>query len=264
MTRFAPTGATPGSALTPSSTQKVEEFLHPSLVPARMDLFTIRSAILRELTAVLSQLHGVLLDVGCGYMPYKGLLTSPPTRVTHYIGMDLRDNLYQRPDVEWDGTEIPMGVNRIDCAVATETFEHCPEPALVMREILRVLKPGGLLFFTVPFIWDLHCVPHDEYRYTPFALSRHLHNAGFVDVRIKATGGWDSSLAQMLGLWVRRRPMVTWKRALLSRLIAPLIGYLFAKQYQATDFSECTMPPGLCGTATKPVAPPTTCEACDD
>jgi len=84
-----------------------------------------------------------------------------------------------------------------------------------MKEIWRVLKPGGILFFTVPFLWNLHEIPYDEYRYTPFALKRHLTQSGFNEIEIKAMGGWDAALAQMLGLWVRRRFNKTKKQKVL-------------------------------------------------
>jgi hypothetical protein len=52
-----------------------------------------------------------------------------------------------------------------------------------------MLKPGSLLFFTVSFLWPLHDVPRDAYRYTPFALERHLRNSGFAQIKLKALGG---------------------------------------------------------------------------
>ena len=121
-----------------------------------------------------------------------------------------------------------------------------------MRESLRVLKPGGLLFFTVPFLWPLHDVPHDEYRYTPFALERHLRNSGFVQIKLKALGGWDASLAQMIGLWVVRRPMSSRKRSILSRLALPIVRYLARHDRLPQEFDESLMITGLSGTAIKP------------
>jgi 2-polyprenyl-3-methyl-5-hydroxy-6-metoxy-1,4-benzoquinol methylase len=37
-----------------------------------------------------------------------------------------------------------------DCVISCETIEHVPNPALALRELARVLKPGGKLFLTTP------------------------------------------------------------------------------------------------------------------
>jgi hypothetical protein len=99
----------------------------------------------------------------------------------------------------------------------------------------------------------LHEVPYDEYRYTPFALNRHLIASGFVNIELKPLGGWDASLAQMLGLWVRRRSMRKVTRSILSRLLMPLIYVLNRRdRSEITQFEENTMITGLAGTARKP------------
>jgi SAM-dependent methyltransferase len=228
------------------------EFLTPACSSTTVDIFLVRRAILDALSSQLKNLHGTVVDVGCGYMPYKPLVLASPSRAERYIGIDLHENIYRSPDLEWDGSAIPLKEKSVDCALATEVFEHCPEPELVMRETLRVLKPGGLLFLTVPFLWPLHNVPYDEYRYTPFALERHLRNAGFVQITLRALGGWDASLAQMIGLWVRRRPMAARKRAILSRFAVPLVRYLSYYDGRSDEFYENSMITGLSGTAIKP------------
>ncbi len=147
---------------------------------------------------------------------------------------------------------MPFENNTFECAFGTEVLEHCPEPEIVLKEVIRVLKPEGIFFFTVPFLWNLHEVPHDEYRYTPFSLERHLRNSGFKEIEIKATGGWHASMAQMLGLWVRRSPMSIAKRKWLSILLKPVIQFLIKmdKTGQVT-FKEGQMITGLYGVAIK-------------
>jgi SAM-dependent methyltransferase len=192
-------------------------------------------------------------------MPYKPLLLSDESKVEKYIGIDLEGGRHSQrnpPDLLWDGKTIPLESETIDSAIATEVFEHCPNPELVMREIWRVLKPGGILFFTVPFLWNLHETPYDEYRYTPFALERHLIQSGFRETNIKAMGGWDAALAQMLSLWVRRRLRGGGRkrqllRETLSRLLLPVIKFLYERDRTPKEFKEGTMMTGLMGTARK-------------
>jgi len=131
-------------------------------------------------------------------------------------------------------------------------LEHCPEPEMVLKEVFKVLKPEGIFFFTVPFLWNLHEVPNDEYRYTPFSLERHLKNAGFKEINLNATGGWHAAMAQMLGLWVRRSPMSNTKRKWLSILLKPIIQFLIKMDIPAQiTFKEGQMITGLYGTAKK-------------
>ena len=230
-------------------------FLNPQLTPANLDRYIIRSNILQAIKQVLPELTGTLLDVGCGQMPYKPLFLSDDSKVETYIGLDLQGGLHaqlSQPDLLWDGQTIPLDDASIDCAIATEVFEHCPELEVVLKEIWRVLRPGGILFFTVPFIWNLHEVPFDEYRYTPFSLQRHLRSSGFSIIEIKALGGWDASLAMMLGLWSRRRYLQKGRiskmlKLIFSYLLLPIVYILNVCDCSPKDFQEGTMMTGLIG-----------------
>jgi SAM-dependent methyltransferase len=239
-----------------------DEFLDPLCTYRTIANFIPRRAVLNALIAELRNFHGVVLDIGCGRKPYQSILLAPPSRAVEYIGLDLKRGLRhpayeqcERPDVEWDGRIIPLDGNSVDCALATEVLTQCPEPEVLMREAIRVLKPGGLFFFTVQFLWAIHDAPYDQGRPTPFALERQLHNSGFQKVEMRALGGWDASLAQMLGLWVGRKPMGRIKRRILKVLTLPLISYLLKKDeplLPSSDFEGTVMITGIAGTANKP------------
>lgn len=229
---------------------KYDQYLNPKCIPSKLDLHTARTAILQAIRDYVPHFRGELLDVGCGQMPYKPLILSNQ-RVLRYIGLDIGEYCGAKPDMLWDGKTIPMNNDSVDCAIATELLEHCSNPAQVLKEIYRVLRPDGFLFFTVPFIWPLHLVPNDEFRYTPFSLRRLLESAGFKEISIKALGGWDVSLAQMLSIWVRYRPMRYRYRLVLSYLITPIVKLLSRIDKKPEEFVDNTMISGLYGTAKK-------------
>lgn len=232
-----------------------DNFIDVPLVETNLDKYIMRTSIKRSLDYALPNLRGRLLDAGCGKMPYKEYILKQEA-VQEYIGLDIENALIYdkniKPDYTWDGKVMPFKNNSFDSCIAVEVLEHCPEPEIFLKEVYRVLRPNATFFFTVPFLWNLHEVPHDEYRYTPFALERHLRNSGFENVVLKATGGWHASLAQMLGLWVRRAPMRPVVRKYLSLLVKPAIGWLVKKDMMySVVFSESQMITGLYGFAKK-------------
>ena len=229
----------------------MDDFTNLKITKNNLDVYQIRVKIFNFIKSSLSLFSGEILDVGCGKMPYKKYILEN-SKVTEYIGLDIDDALVYdkkiKPDYTWDGIRMPFENDTFECAIGTEVLEHCPNPEIILKEIYRVLKPGGVFLFTVPFLWNLHEVPHDEYRYTPFSLERHLKNSGFRDVTIKATGGWHASMAQMLGLWVRRSPMRHKKRQLLSWLVKPAIKYLISlDKPERVQFKNGQMITGLSG-----------------
>lgn len=105
---------------------------------------------------------------------------------------------------------------------------------------------------TLPFLWPLHEVPYDWCRYTPFALKQLLENAGFSVSDLQPLGGYDRSLAQMLGLWLRRRPMNRWLRASLTLLLYPIwTGLRLSREPDASGWDEGLMITGLMARAVK-------------
>ena len=219
-----------------------------------IDNFIIRSKILKAIEETLPNLKGSILDMGCGRMPYKPLILANG-RITNYIGLDLEMGVYadkKKPDLSWNGTKIPLEDDSVNNILAIEVFEHIPNPEIVLNEILRVLTPGGVFFFTIPFIWPLHDIPDDEYRYTPFSFERHLKNSGFFNIDLKPLGGWDTALAQMIGLWIKRKQMPEGLRSGFYKQLYPFYNQLLKNDYKSDNFSEQTMFIGMSGIAKKP------------
>jgi SAM-dependent methyltransferase len=234
-----------------------DPYLDPVCRPSTLDSFGNRRLILDALKAELASFHGLLLDVGCGEKPYRDLLLSAPSRACTYVGVDLPGNAYSVPDTEWDGVTLPQPDASVDSVLMTEVLEHCAEPSAVLGEVFRVLRPGGFLFMTVPFVWPMHAIPHDEFRYTPFSLERLLTAAGFAAPRIAATGGRDAVLAVTLGLWARRMPAASALQGAMRRalciLLWPVVWLLFRMDRRPATFDESTLVVGLSAAAVKPL-----------
>jgi SAM-dependent methyltransferase len=232
-----------------------DNFINIDFNKDNLDSYYIRYVILKALKDNIIKFHGTLLDVGCGKMPYKNYILQNSS-VDKYIGLDieiaLEYDVSVKPDFIWDGITMPFENESFETAFGTEVLEHCPDPKIIMSEVNRVLKPGGAFFFTVPFLWPLHEIPNDEFRYTPFSLKRLLEESGFGNIDIKATGGWHASMAQMLGLWVRRAPLKNRRRKILSYFLKPVIKYLIKiDSYSNIEFKESQMITGLSGMAFK-------------
>jgi len=152
-----------------------------------MNCLTIRSAV--EHFAKTLPPGAKVLDVGCGMQPYKQFFSH-----VNYIGLDVwvsgREAHEKTADIYFHGENIPMDSESVDSVLCTEVLEHSVNPDILIREMYRVLRPGGRLCITVPFIWGLHEQPYDFRRYTPFGLAKLIEKYGFlVDHQEKITVG---------------------------------------------------------------------------
>ena len=193
-----------------------------------MTFYTTRTLLAQCVRRETAEFFGSVLDVGCGFMPYRGVVEAND-KATGYTGLDLEQPTYYadvEPDLKWDGATIPADNASFDCVMATEVLEHVAEPSVVLDEIGRVMRPEGRLLVTVPFIWNLHEVPHDHWRYTPYSLERIAANAGFTDITIKPLGGANAALAQMIGVWLGVTDAEGVGRRALRAAIFPFYKYL--------------------------------------
>jgi SAM-dependent methyltransferase len=98
---------------------------------------------------------------------------------------------YGKLDYVSDAAAIPVADGAFDAVLCTEVLEHVPEPIRVVRELGRILRPGGRLLLTAPLGSGLHQEPHHYYGgYTPHWYRRFLPEAGFKDPEIDANGGF--------------------------------------------------------------------------
>ena len=128
-----------------------------------------------------------LLDLGCGVKPFLPVYS---LYASESVGIDVAHSPHdvRVADILYDGEHIPFPDQEFDIVFCTEVMEHVPEPALFLKEIYRVLKPGGVVIMTTPFLVPLHEEPHDYYRYTKHGIHYLLNKTGFRSIEIEPFG----------------------------------------------------------------------------
>jgi ubiquinone/menaquinone biosynthesis C-methylase UbiE len=123
----------------------------------------------------------------------------------------------QPPGVQADAARLPFRSAAFDCVIATAVLEHVPHPQRVVREVHRVLRPGGLFYVEVPFLEGFHADPDDFQRFTFRGLEVLLRRFHILDREVCA--GPSSALN-----WILREYPGAWftsaKAALLAKFVA--------------------------------------------
>ena len=164
--------------------------------------------------------RGRLLDLGCGQVPLYGAYRTLASEVTC---VDWADGPHI--DRSCDLAEpLPFADASFDTVVLSDVLEHVPDPALVWREMARVLAPGGKVIMNVPFFYWLHAHPHDYYRYTNFALERFVRISGLTLVTLQPLGGVLEVLADLVAKLLDKVPLVGAPLALALQAAAGAFG----------------------------------------
>lgn len=134
----------------------------------------------------------VVLDAGAGRCPYRDFL-----KHTKYESADHQKvaKLYGDITYACDLQSIPVEDDRFDFVLFNQVLEHLPRPDLVLRELRRVLRPGGQILSTAPFFYEEHECPYDFYRYTQFGQRYQFENAGFEILSISWIEGYWGTLS---------------------------------------------------------------------
>jgi len=141
---------------------------------------------------------GHVLDCGCGPVPYHQLYAPRITASTcidwsqdpHVL--DLLDKV-----VDINGP-LPYANGSFDTVLCTDVIAHVKRPWELIDEFSRVLKPGGRMVITTPFIYWLAQYPYEYFHPARFGLEDMSKTAGLEVIHLEPYGGQADVLLDTL------------------------------------------------------------------
>ena len=201
-----------------------EQFIPTALGIFCSPLYILRRGLAAGLRRHADKLNGVLLDFGCGTKPYRSLID-----VNEYVGIEIESNRsrYTEHTIEafYDGKFLPFPSEHFDSILTSEVLEHVFNIEEILSDLWRVLRPGGVMIATVPFVWGEHEAPHDCARYTSFGIRDLLEKCGFrVEAIEKSTNAVETIF--QLGISYIAETMLPSRGIVRVMLVGILIGPL--------------------------------------
>jgi SAM-dependent methyltransferase len=171
------------------------------------------------------EIRGTVLDLACGQEPsYRRILDLKNSEKVRLVGIDYNPAL--RPTIVANLIHsIPFKDATADVAIVSGFLHISPDPKESLKEVKRILKPGGCLILTVPFVFQYTPEPTDYWRFTEEGLSWLLYNAGFTDFEIVPVGNRFSAVAFLLGPFLRPRWIVAPLVYLLCLFLDRIVTY---------------------------------------
>lgn len=202
------------------------------LDPSRTSVqYAVRRPLVEWLRAHATSAASVL-DVGCGDRPYAELFPNA-------VGFDVPGNAHA--DLHGSLEAIPVDDASFDLVLCLQVLEHVPDPAAAVRELHRVVRPGGLVLLSTHGVYPFHPNPDDLWRWTHEGLERlFLTNGQWTSVTVRPGAGTAATVAMLVAHVLD----LALKRAHVRPLGAPVVGALNA----AGEALDRVVPPLVPGT----------------
>jgi SAM-dependent methyltransferase len=166
--------------------------------------YAVRAPLVAWLKAEAEEAHAQrgdpyrVLDVGCGEKPYEPFFAP---FASEYVGVDA----VQGPSVDLVGTieSLPVPDASFDVVLCTQVLEHCADPVAAVRELRRVVAPGGCVLASTHGVYVYHPVPHDRWRWTHEGLEYLFRqHAEWGSISVKPGSGTAACLVMLVTVYL--------------------------------------------------------------
>lgn len=188
---------------------------------------------------------GKLLDVGCGDVPYYNFYKDC---VDENICVDWGNSSLDISYLDFEA-DLNLGLpmiedNTFDTVLCTDVLEHIYYPEILFTEMTRVLKTGGHLILTVPFLYWVHANPHDYHRYTHFKLEQFCQTNNLEKVELICYGGLPEIIYDLLVKGIAYYDLPG--KGILLKILADIGTFLskLGKVKRMSETSKSTFPMG--------------------
>ena len=176
-----------------------------------------------------SYYKGTVLDIGGRD---RGAFKKPKEQVDKWIFADIKNEY--NPDIILDVSNMKqVDTQSIDVVNALELFEHVKEIKNGLEECYRVLKVGGAIIISSPFLYHIHGDPYDYQRWTHHKWRFELNKAGFEIEKFILMGKYFTSLAEMVKFGLKAKRSKFNGLNLLIKLLSPILDRLVIKDNSA-------------------------------
>jgi SAM-dependent methyltransferase len=155
--------------------------------PERNGALARRDRVINERLSALGD-DALVINIGCGVVR-----RFEPVVTCRYLATDIRP--LNNVDFSADAAALPVAADSVDLVLALELLEHVPQPLAVLRDIHRVIKPGGTVVISVPSTVPRHD-DHDYWRFTAQGLAQ-LCSEVFEDGEVTVFGGTFEALGYL-------------------------------------------------------------------
>jgi len=170
-------------------------------------------------------LKGPIMDVGAGISRFKQSFEDK-----RYLRLDI--DFDEKPDVVGDALNLPIKNESFNSLIYADILEHTSDPFCVIREAKRILKSGGMIFVSIPFLYPYHPHPEDYFRFTSAGIRELLEREGFIIEKIRVHNqGIFSCINRWAIAWTYDKPY--WVRILIQPIL-----HLFVKLLSFIDLGK--------------------------